>query len=209
MECVTSEFLEFNIQVSGFAESPSRWYVMHRSLAPVPLHWRGPGGSNEISHDTPPEIALSAQTTSTTALLLLEKSGLKRNKLVGSTMAYVAPRVKWHKTKSYRSDVIATAKATGCVLQFWNSLLVGDELTILSIVDDDEYEHLIDAVYDTSNIEEWKNFRYNDRGLSRISTVLISLLWSLCTGVDILMGHRLLYYHKDFETLWLCRIFYN
>ncbi|XP_034470258.1 ankyrin repeat and SOCS box protein 10 isoform X2 [Hippoglossus hippoglossus] len=85
-------------------------------------------------------------------------------------MAYVAPPVKWHKTKSYRSDVIATAKATGCILQFWNSLLVGDELTILSIVDDDEYDHLIDAVYDTRNIEEWKNFRFNYRGLR---------LWSL------------------------------
>ncbi|XP_029309618.1 ankyrin repeat and SOCS box protein 10 isoform X2 [Cottoperca gobio] len=85
-------------------------------------------------------------------------------------MAYVAPKIKWHKPKMYRNDVIATAKASGCVLQFWNSLLVGDELTILSIVDDDEYEHLIDAIYDTSNIEEWKNFRHNYRGLR---------LWSL------------------------------
>ncbi|XP_034558415.1 ankyrin repeat and SOCS box protein 10 isoform X2 [Notolabrus celidotus] len=54
--------------------------------------------------------------------------------------------------------------------KFWNSLLVGDELTIISIVDDDEYSHLIDATYDTSNIEEWKNFRFNYRGLR---------LWSL------------------------------
>lgn len=82
-------------------------------------------------------------------------------------MAYVAPRVKWRKQKKYREDVIATAKATGCILQFWNSLLVGDELTILGIVDDDEYGYLIDAIYDTSNLEEWKNFRFNYRGLSR------------------------------------------
>ncbi|XP_042353075.1 ankyrin repeat and SOCS box protein 10 isoform X2 [Plectropomus leopardus] len=85
-------------------------------------------------------------------------------------MAYVAPKIKYRKPKQYRSDVIATAKASGCVLQFWNSLLVGDELTILSIVDDDEYEYLIDAIYDTSNIEEWKNFRFNYKVLR---------LWSL------------------------------
>lgn len=84
-------------------------------------------------------------------------------------MAYVAPKVKWRKQKTYRSDVIATAKATGCVLQFWNSLLVGDEITIISILVDDEYDYLINATYDTSNIEEWKNFRYNYRGLSRFS----------------------------------------
>ncbi|XP_034039892.1 ankyrin repeat and SOCS box protein 10 isoform X1 [Thalassophryne amazonica] len=85
-------------------------------------------------------------------------------------MAYVAPKVKWRKPKAYRSDVIATAKATGCALQFWNSLLVGDELMLLSIVDDDEYVHLVDAIFDTSNVEEWKNFRYNYRVLR---------LWSL------------------------------
>lgn len=90
-------------------------------------------------------------------------------------MAYVAPKVKWRKPKTYRNDVIATAKATGCVLQFWNSLLVGDEFMILSIVADDEYDYLINAIYDTSNIEEWKNFRYNYRGLSRFSRALI--LW--------------------------------
>lgn len=74
---------------------------------------------------------------------------------------------------TYRSDVIATAKATGCVLQYWNSLLVGDELTILSIVDDNKFGYLTDAVFETSNIEEWKNFRFNYRGLSRFPSALI------------------------------------
>lgn len=82
-------------------------------------------------------------------------------------MAYLAAKIKWKKPKKYREDVIATAKATGCVLQLWNSLLVGDALTILSIVEDEEYSSLIDAIYDTSNLEEWKNFRFNYRGLSR------------------------------------------
>lgn len=83
-------------------------------------------------------------------------------------MAYSVSKIKWRKPKTYRNDVIATAKATGCVLQFWNSLLVGDELTILSIVDNDEYNHLIDAIYDTSNVEEWNDFRFNYRGLRRL-----------------------------------------
>ncbi|XP_028328232.1 ankyrin repeat and SOCS box protein 10 isoform X2 [Gouania willdenowi] len=85
-------------------------------------------------------------------------------------MAYSAPKIKWHKPKDYRKDVITTSTASGCVLQFWNSLLVGDELTIISIVDDKEYEYLIDATYDTSNIEEWRNYRFNYKVLS---------LWSL------------------------------
>lgn len=86
-------------------------------------------------------------------------------------MSYTAPKIKWRKQKEYRSDVIATAKASGCVLQFWNSLIVGDALTILSIVDDDEYEHLVDVTFDTSNIEEWRNFRFNYRCLSRFFRV--------------------------------------
>ncbi|KAM4551593.1 ankyrin repeat and SOCS box protein 10 isoform 2-T2 [Odontesthes bonariensis] len=91
-------------------------------------------------------------------------------------MAYSAPKIKWHKPKKYREDVIATAKASGCVLQFWNSLLVGDELTILSIVDDDEYGNLVHAIYDTSNLEEWKNFSFNYRCLR---------LWSLTYEQDL------------------------
>lgn len=87
-------------------------------------------------------------------------------------MAYVAPKIKWRKQNKYREDVIAVAKATGCVLQFWNSLLVGDDLTILSIVADEEYEYLMDSIYDTSNIEEWKNFRFNYRCLSTFSLFL-------------------------------------
>lgn len=95
-------------------------------------------------------------------------------------MAYVAPKVKWRKPKNYRNDVIATAKATGCILQYWNSLLVGDELTVLSIVDDNEYVYLVDAIFDTSNVEEWKNFRFNFRGLSRFCSALIFFFYKTC-----------------------------
>lgn len=76
------------------------------------------------------------------------------------------PKIKFRKQKQYRNDVIATAQATGCILQFWNALLVGDEMTVISIIDDPEFVYLMDAIYDTSNIEEWKNFRFNYRGLS-------------------------------------------
>lgn len=91
-------------------------------------------------------------------------------------MAYAAPKIKWRKPKKYRNDVIATAKATGCVQRFWNSLLVGDELTIVSIVDDEEYDYLIDAIYDTSDIDEWKSFRFNYTCLSRC---IQTFLWKL------------------------------
>ncbi|XP_026876084.1 ankyrin repeat and SOCS box protein 10 isoform X3 [Electrophorus electricus] len=82
----------------------------------------------------------------------------------------MGPKIKFRKQKKYRCDVIATAQTSGCTLQFWNALLVGDEITLISIIDDPEYVHLMDAIYDTSNIEEWKNFRFNYRGLR---------LWSL------------------------------
>ncbi|XP_010884236.2 ankyrin repeat and SOCS box protein 10 isoform X2 [Esox lucius] len=77
---------------------------------------------------------------------------------------------KWHKTKKYQKEVIATAQATGCVLQFWNCLQVGDDLTLIGILADPECEDLIDATYDTSDIEEWKNFGQHYRTLR---------LWSL------------------------------
>ncbi|XP_011485304.2 ankyrin repeat and SOCS box protein 10 isoform X1 [Oryzias latipes] len=120
-----------------------------------------------------PEIALSAQTVHRNDRpqgKSQPKNKRRKTTRSAGNMAYVGSKFKWHKSKRYREDVIATAKATGCVLQFWNSLLVGDELTLLSIMDDDEYSYLIDAIYDTSNIEEWKNFRFNYRGLR---------LWSL------------------------------
>lgn len=78
----------------------------------------------------------------------------------------MGPKIKFRKQKKYRNDVIATAHSSGLVLQFWNALLVGDEITVISIIDDSEYTYLIDAIYDTSDIEEWKNFRFNYRGLS-------------------------------------------
>ncbi|CAL8366536.1 unnamed protein product [Boreogadus saida] len=62
------------------------------------------------------------------------------------------------------------AQASGCVSQFWNALLVGDGVTLISIMDDEEFTFLVDSVYDTGNIEEWKSFRFNYRGLR---------LWSL------------------------------
>ncbi|KAK7118652.1 hypothetical protein R3I94_022221 [Phoxinus phoxinus] len=82
----------------------------------------------------------------------------------------MGPKIKFRKQKKYRSDVIATAQASGFILQFWNALLVGDDITVIGIIDDPEYAYLIDAIYDTSNIEEWKTFRFNYRGLR---------LWSL------------------------------
>ncbi|XP_029109623.1 ankyrin repeat and SOCS box protein 10 [Scleropages formosus] len=82
----------------------------------------------------------------------------------------MSTKIKWRKPKKIRSDVIATAKATGHTLQFWHALLVGDELTVISITDEPESSHLVNAIYDTSDIEEWMNYRLNYRSLR---------LWSL------------------------------
>ncbi len=82
--------------------------------------------------------------------------------------SHMGPKIKYRTQKKYRSDVIATAQASGLILQFWNALLVGDDLTVISIVDDPEYAYLLDAIYDTSDIEEWKSFRFNYRGLSML-----------------------------------------
>ncbi|XP_063075795.1 ankyrin repeat and SOCS box protein 10 isoform X2 [Engraulis encrasicolus] len=86
------------------------------------------------------------------------------------------PKIKFRKQKTFRNDVIATAKATGEILQFWNALLVGDDVTILGVIDDPENAYLVDAVYDTSDIDEWKNFRFNYRNLR---------LWSLTYEQDL------------------------
>lgn len=121
-------------------------------------------------------------------------------------MAYSVSKIKWRKPKTYRNDVIATAKATGCVLQFWNSLLVGDELTILSIVDNDEYNHLIDAIYDTSNVEEWNDFRFNYRGLRRLPELwfYIKLATVTLQKIMVLIFFRVL--GSFFERYWVQRI---
>lgn len=84
----------------------------------------------------------------------------------GLLHARMEPKIKFRKQKTFRNDVIATAKATGEILQFWNALLVGDDVTILGVIDDPENAYLVDAVYDTSDIDEWKNFRFNYRNLS-------------------------------------------
>lgn len=76
-------------------------------------------------------------------------------------------KIKWRKPKKIRNDVISTAKARGYELQFWHALMVGDEITVVGIADDPESSHVINAIYDTSNIDEWKTHRLNYRSLSR------------------------------------------
>ncbi|KAG7274755.1 hypothetical protein CRUP_006492 [Coryphaenoides rupestris] len=92
---------------------------------------------------------------------LLTKEAGSRQPLASGTAAPAAP---------YCNNVIATAQASGCVLQFWNALLLGDALTLINIMDYEEFTFLTDSIFDTSNIEEWKDFRFNYRGLR---------LWSL------------------------------
>ncbi|XP_028833213.1 ankyrin repeat and SOCS box protein 10 isoform X2 [Denticeps clupeoides] len=115
-------------------------------------HHRGHNSSQKLTQ-TAPESPYHLQKTSP------ERSEV-----------HMGPKIKFRRPKPFRTDVVATAQATGEILQFWNAMIVGDEITAISIIDDPEYTYLVDVVFDTSNIEEWKNYRYNYRGLR---------LWSL------------------------------
>ncbi|XP_041045016.1 ankyrin repeat and SOCS box protein 10 isoform X1 [Carcharodon carcharias] len=70
------------------------------------------------------------------------------------------------------SNVIVTSKAEGAAWELWQALLLGDEETLVLLITDPEQGHLHpNVVFDTSDIEQWKNYRYNLRALR---------IWSLC-----------------------------
>ncbi|XP_029442396.1 ankyrin repeat and SOCS box protein 10 [Rhinatrema bivittatum] len=69
------------------------------------------------------------------------------------------------------SGAIVTRKAEGTVLEYWQALLQGDLDTVTRITSDTPRTSLHpNTVFDTSDLEEWKNYRFNFRWLR---------LWSL------------------------------
>ncbi|XP_039609171.1 ankyrin repeat and SOCS box protein 10 [Polypterus senegalus] len=72
--------------------------------------------------------------------------------------------------KKIRNDVIVTRKAEGQELLYWNALSLGDENTVINIINESETNSMLNVIFDTSDVEEWKNYRFNYRGLR---------LWSL------------------------------
>ncbi|XP_006007162.1 ankyrin repeat and SOCS box protein 10 isoform X2 [Latimeria chalumnae] len=69
-----------------------------------------------------------------------------------------------------RVETIVTAKAEGKALEYWYALLDGNKDIIVQILDDPKSKVSEQSVFDTSNLEEWKNYRFSMRDLR---------LWSL------------------------------
>ncbi|XP_078071655.1 ankyrin repeat and SOCS box protein 10 isoform X2 [Mustelus asterias] len=70
------------------------------------------------------------------------------------------------------SNIIVTSKAEGAAWELWQALLLGDEETLVLLITDPGQGHLHpNVIFDTSDVEQWKNYRYNLRALR---------IWSLC-----------------------------
>ncbi|XP_053114728.1 ankyrin repeat and SOCS box protein 10 isoform X2 [Hemicordylus capensis] len=67
-------------------------------------------------------------------------------------------------------EPILTRKAEGAAQAFWQALLSGDGCAILCLLGDPESGVGPNCVFDTSDLDEWKNYRSNSRWLR---------LWSL------------------------------
>ncbi|KAK4825658.1 hypothetical protein QYF61_001481 [Mycteria americana] len=67
-------------------------------------------------------------------------------------------------------EPICTRKVDGPAQVYWQALLAGDQGTVAEILSDPQNNLSPNAVFDTSDLEEWKNYRFNFRRLR---------LWSL------------------------------
>ncbi|KAM4687735.1 ankyrin repeat and SOCS box protein 10 isoform 2-T2 [Discoglossus pictus] len=62
-------------------------------------------------------------------------------------------------------EVVVTSKAEGSLLEFWLALVSGDTNTLQMLLDDPQDPVHPNTVFDTSDVEEWKNYRYNTTAL--------------------------------------------
>ncbi|XP_041421625.1 ankyrin repeat and SOCS box protein 10 isoform X3 [Xenopus laevis] len=63
------------------------------------------------------------------------------------------------------SGVIVTRRAEGEALDYWLSLLSGDTVTVQFLLGDQPGHIHPNSVFDTSDVEEWKNYRFNTQAL--------------------------------------------
>lgn len=61
---------------------------------------------------------------------------------------------------------IVTRTASGPALAFWQALLAGDVGSVSRILADSSTGLAPDSIFDTSDPERWRDFRYNIRALS-------------------------------------------
>ncbi|XP_009950845.1 PREDICTED: ankyrin repeat and SOCS box protein 10-like [Leptosomus discolor] len=92
--------------------------------------------------------------------------------------------LRWTSRKFGRGDKsqepICTRKVDGPAQAYWQALLTGDQGVMSEILSDPENNLSPNAVFDTSDLEEWKNYRFNLRRLT--STDCVHLLLSF--GAD-------------------------
>ncbi|XP_063780761.1 ankyrin repeat and SOCS box protein 10 isoform X5 [Pseudophryne corroboree] len=62
-------------------------------------------------------------------------------------------------------EVIVTRKATGPALDYWLSLLSGHTDAVQDLLEDPDNLIHPNALFDTSDVEEWRNYRYNPTAL--------------------------------------------
>lgn len=63
-------------------------------------------------------------------------------------------------------EPICTRRADGPAQVYWQALLTGDQGVVAEILSDPQNNLSPNAVFDTSDLEEWKNYRFNFRRLS-------------------------------------------
>lgn len=64
-------------------------------------------------------------------------------------------------------EPIRTRKVDGPGQTYWQALLSGDQEIVAEILSEPQNNLSPSAVFDTSDLEEWKNYRFNIRGLSK------------------------------------------
>lgn len=72
---------------------------------------------------------------------------------------------------------IVTRTASGPALAFWQALLAGDVGSVSHILADSSTGLTPDSIFDTSDPERWRDFRFNIRALSTGQG-----LWGVCMG---------------------------
>ena len=63
-------------------------------------------------------------------------------------------------------EPICTRKAEGPAQAFWQALLAGERGAVADLLSHPQHQLSPSAVFDTSDLEEWRNYRFNFRGLS-------------------------------------------
>lgn len=76
------------------------------------------------------------------------------------------------------------------MLAFWQALLAGDSGTILGLLRDSDSGVVPNAVFDTSDLDAWKNYRSNSRWLSASKASSGTGEWGTRAGLGWSRGER-------------------